>query len=52
MNYAYLSVPLGYSMIRFYTYLVILHGSLGFLFRLASSDFVPPFLWVCHVFEV
>ena len=52
MNYAYLSVPLGWHTIRFYIYCVILNGSLVFLFRLASSDRVPPFLWVCYVFEV
>jgi hypothetical protein len=46
MNYAYLSVPLGWHTIRFYIYLVILHGSIVFLFRLASSDRVPPFLWI------
>ena len=46
LNYAYLSVPLGWHTIRFYIYCVILHGSLVFLFRLASSDRVPPFLYI------
>jgi hypothetical protein len=46
INYAYLSVPLGWHTIRFYIYCVILNGSLAFLFRLASSDRVPPFLYI------
>ena len=49
--YAYLSVPLGWHTIRFYIYCVILNGSLVFLFRLASSDRVPPFLWIYLTFS-
>jgi hypothetical protein len=50
LNFAYLSVPLGWHTIRFYIYLVILNGSLVFLFRLASSDRVPPFLYIYLAF--
>jgi hypothetical protein len=50
LYYTYLSVPLGWHTIRFYIYCVIENGSLAFLFRLASSDRVPPFLWIYLVF--
>ena len=32
--------------LRFYLYCVVVNGSLTFLFRLASSDRVPPFLHI------
>jgi len=50
INYTYLSIPLGWHTVRFYIYCVIVNGSLAFLFRLASSDRVPPFLWIYLVF--
>ena len=50
LNYAFLSVPLGWHTLRFQLYLIVLHGSLVFLFRLASSDRIPPFLYIYLAF--
>ena len=44
LNYALLSIPFGWHTLRFYLYCVVVNGSLVFLFRLVSSDRVPPFL--------
>ena len=49
-NYAFLSVPLGWHTFRHYLYCVVLHGSLVFLFRLVSSDRIPPFLFTYLTF--
>jgi hypothetical protein len=46
LNYAYVSVPLGWHTLRFYLYLIFVNGSLAFLFRLVSSDRIPPFLFL------
>jgi len=46
INFVYLSVPLGLHTVRFYIYLVILHTTLTFLFRLAFDNQVPPFFWI------
>ena len=50
LNYAFLSVPLGWHTLRFCLYCVIVNGSIVFLFRLASSDRIPPFLYIYLVF--
>ena len=50
LNYAFLSVPFGWHTLRFYLYCVVLNGSLAFLFRLVSSDRVPPFLYLYLAF--
>ena len=44
LNYTYLSVPLGWHTVLFFSFLMVVNGSLVFLFRLASNDRVPPFL--------
>ena len=50
LNYAFLSVPIGWHTFRFYVYCGIVNGSIAFLFRLASSDRIPPFLYVYLTF--
>ena len=50
MNYALLSIPFGWHTLRFYLYCVVVNGSLVFLFRLVSSDRVPPFLYLYLAF--
>ena len=50
VNYAFLSIPFGWHTLRFYLYCFVLNGSLVFLFRLASSDRIPPFLYVYFAF--
>ena len=50
LNYAFLSVPFGWHTVRYYLYCVVVNGSLTFLFRLASSDRVPPFLYIYLAF--
>jgi hypothetical protein len=44
LNFTYLSVPFGWHTVRFNLYMGILNACLVFLFRLASSNRVPPFL--------
>ena len=49
-HYAFLSVPLGWHTLRFYLYCVVVNGVLVFLFRLTSSDRIPPFLYIYLAF--
>ena len=50
LNYNFLSVPFGWHTIRFYLYCVVVNSSLVFLFRLVSSDRIPPFLQIYVTF--
>ena len=49
-NYAFLSVPLGWHTLRFYVYCIVVNSSIVFLFRLASSGRIPPFLQIYMAF--
>ena len=48
-NYAYLSIPIGCHSCLHFVYCVCLHTALTFLFRLASSNRVPPYLLISLV---
>ena len=49
LNYAFLSVPIGWHTLRYYLYSVVVHTCLACLFRLVSGDRVPPFLFIYFV---